>query len=219
MGEFLEVLRQHFPEFLSGFFITCRLVAISFVIAVVVGTIIAAFRVAPVKWLQRIGGIYVETFRNIPLLVLIFIFFFGFPETLNIGPWLAGTMALGLYTAAYIAETLRSGVFAVGKGQIDAALSLGLTYRETLQKIILPQSFRTVIPPLGNLIIAMIKNSAIIGASALAIPDLLKSGRIVAAQTAQTLASFFWAALGYLILTITATLVVRSLEKRLAIRR
>ena len=219
MGGLWEILRRHFPELASGFFVTCRLVAISFVIAMVVGTVIAAFRVAPVKWLQRIGGIYVEVFRNIPLLVLIFIFFFGFPQAFNIGPWLAGTLALGLYTAAYIAETLRSGVFAVGKGQIDAALSLGLNYRETLQKIILPQSFRTVIPPLGNLIIAMIKNSAIIGASALAIPDLLKSGRIVAAKTAQTHESFFWAAAGYLILTITATFILRSLEKRFAIRR
>ncbi|HJR44782.1 MAG TPA: amino acid ABC transporter permease [Actinomycetota bacterium] len=219
MGEFWEVLTRHFPEFRSGFFVTCRLVAISFVIAMGVGTLIAALRVAPVRWLNRVGAVYVETFRNIPLLVLIFIFYFGFPVAFNIGPWLAGTLALGLYTAAYIAETLRSGVFAVGKGQIDAALSLGLTYRETLQKIILPQSFRTVIPPLGNLIIAMIKNSAIIGASALAIPDLLKTGRIVAANTVKTHESFFWAASGYLILTVTATFIVRYLEKRLAIKR
>ncbi len=219
MGEFWEVFQRHLPEFRSGFFITCRLVGISFLIAMGVGTFIAAFRVAPARWLNRIGAFYVEIFRNIPLLVLIFIFFFGFPQAFNIGPWVAGTFALGLYTAAYIAETLRSGVFSVGKGQIDAALSLGFTYRRTLQKIILPQSFRTVIPPLGNLIIAMIKNSAIIGASALAIPDLLKSGRIVAATTAKTHESFFWAALGYLILTVTATFIVRSLEKRLAIRR
>lgn len=219
MGEFWEVFQGHLPEFRSGFFITCRLVAISFVIAMVVGTLVAALRVAPVRWLNRIGTIYVETFRNIPLLVLVFIFFFGFPKELNIGPWLAGTMALGLYTAAYIAETIRSGVFAVGKGQIDAALSLGFTYREVLQKIILPQSFRTVIPPLGNLIIAMIKNSAILGASALAIPDLLKSGRIVAANTAKTHESFFWAAMGYLILTVTATFIVRYLEKRYVIKR
>ncbi len=219
MGEFWEVFQRHLPEFRSGFFITCRLVAMSFVIAMGVGTIIAAFRVAPARALQRIGTVYVEFFRNIPLLVLIFIFFFGFPEVFNIGPWVAGTLALGLYTSAYIAETLRSGVFAVGKGQIDASLSLGFTYRQTLQKVVLPQSFRTVIPPLGNLIIAMIKNSAILGASALAIPDLLKTGRITAALTANAHASFFWAALGYLILTVTATFIVRYLEKRLAIRR
>jgi len=219
MGEFWEVFSRHLPEFRSGFFVTCRVVGISLAIAIGMGTIIAAFRVQPMKWLQRVGTLYVELFRNIPLLVLVFIFYFGFPQEFNIGAYLAGTMALGLYTSAYIAETLRSGVFAVGKGQIDASLSLGLTYRETLQKIVLPQSFRTVIPPLGNLIIAMIKNSAILGASALAIPDLLKAGRITAAQTANTHASFFWAAVGYLILTVTATFIVRYLEKRLAIKR
>ena len=219
MGELWEVFTEHFPEFRSGFFITCRLVAISFVIAMVVGTLVAAFRVGPSKALQRVGGTYVEIFRNIPLLVLIFILYFGFPAGAAPGPWAAGTMALGLYTAAYVAEALRSGVFAVGKGQIEAALSLGFSYPRTLRKIVLPQAFRTVIPPLGNLTIAMIKNSAIIGASALAIEDLMKEARIVQARTFQTHEAFFWAAVGYLILTISATFVVRSLEKRLAIRR
>ena len=219
MSDLWEVLVRHFPEFRSGFFITLRLVAISFVIAIVVGTLIAAFRVAPAKWMQRIGGVYVETFRNIPLLVLIFILYFGFPRQAQPGPWLAGTAALGLYTAAYVAEALRSGVFAVGKGQIEAALALGFTYRRTLARIVLPQSFRTVIPPLGNLMIAMIKNSAIIGASALAIQDLLKEARIVQARTFQTHESFFWSAVGYLILTITATFIIRYLERRLAIKR
>ena len=83
-----------------------------------------------------------------------------------VGPWVAGTASLGLYTAAYVAETIRSGVFAVGKGQIDAGLSLGFTYRQVLSQIVLPQAVRSVIPPLGSLIIAMIKNSAIIGAVA-----------------------------------------------------
>lgn len=219
MGEFWEVLQRHFPEFRSGFFVTCQLVALSLAIAMGMGTLVAALRVQPIKWLQKVGRFYVETFRNIPLLVLVFIFYFGFPKEFGIGRWFAGTAALGLYTSAYIAETIRSGVFAVGKGQIDAALSLGFTYSRTLRKIVLPQSFRTVIPPLGNLIIAMIKNSAILGASVLALPDLLKAGRVTAARTAQAHPSFFWAAVGYLILTVTATFIVRYLEKRLAIKR
>ena len=218
MGELWEVLVDHFPEFRSGFFITIQLVAIAFVIALGVGTVIAAFRIAPTKALNWIGSIYVEIFRNIPLLVLITIFFFGFPEQLKVGPWVAGTSALGLYTAAYVAEAIRSGVFAVGKGQIDASLALGFTYRRTLTGIVLPQAIRTVIPPLGNLMIAMTKNSAIIGASALGIQDLLKEARIVQARTFDVEA-FFWSAVGYLILTVAMTFLVRNLETRLAIRR
>jgi ABC-type amino acid transport system permease subunit len=136
-----------------------------------------------------------------------------------VSQWVAGIACLGLYTAAYIAEALRSGVFAVGKGQVDAALSLGLTYPRTMRKIILPQAFRTVIPALGSLIIAMIKNSAIVGASLVALPDLLKQTRDVASDTFQFDEVFFWGAVGYLLLTVAATIGFRYLEDRFAIRR
>ena len=220
MAELWEVLADHLPELSSGFWVTVRLVVISFGIAMVVGTFVAAFRIAPSKWLQRIGGVYVEIFRNIPLLVLLFISYAGLRRGgVDINAWVAGTASLGLYTAAYVAEALRSGVFSVGKGQIEASLSLGFTYAQTLRRIVLPQAFRTVISPLGSLTIAMIKNSAIIGVSLLALPDLLKQARIVQARTFETNATFFWAAVGYLILTGLATLAVRALERRFAIRR
>jgi len=218
--ELWEVLTEHLPEFSSGLWVTFRLVAISFVIAMSVGTVVAALRVTPSVWLNRAGGIYVEFFRNIPLLVLLIISFAGLRRAgVPISPWVAGTASLGLYTAAYIAEALRSGVFAVGRGQIDAALSLGLTYPRVLRRIVLPQAFRTVIPTIASLVIAMIKNSAIIGVSLLALPDLLAQARVVNAATFQTTETFFWAAAGYLILTVTATLVFRYLEHRYRIRR
>ncbi len=220
MAELWDVLTEHFSEFSSGFGVTVRLVAISFVIAMVVGTLVAALRVAPLKPLSWVGGVYVELFRNTPLLVLLFISFAGLRRAgLPIDAWVAGTASLGLYTAAYVAEALRSGVFAVGKGQIEASLSLGLDYPRTLRYIVLPQAFRTVIPHLGSLIIAMIKNSAIIGVSLLALPDLLHQARLVNSRTFQTNEAFFWAAVGYLILTGLATVAVRRLETRYAIHR
>ena len=186
----------------------------------VVGTLVAALRVAPTVWLQRLGGVYVEVFRNVPLLVLLFISFAGLRRAgLPVDAWVAGTASLGLYTAAYVAEVLRSGVFSVSKGQVEASLSLGFTYGETLRRIVLPQAFRTVISPLGSLTIAMIKNSAIIGVSLLALPDLLKQARIVQSRTFETDEAFFWAAVGYLLLTGLVTLVIRNLERRFAIRR
>jgi His/Glu/Gln/Arg/opine family amino acid ABC transporter permease subunit len=220
MSEFWEVLRDFHPELISGFWVTIRIVAISFAIAMVVGTLVAALRVFPSRWVQRLGGIYVETFRNVPLLVLLFISFAGLRRAgVPVGAWVAGTASLGLYTAAYVAEALRSGVFSVSRGQIEASLSLGFTYAQTLRRIVLPQAFRTVISPLGSLIIARIKNSAIIGVSLLALPDLLKEARIAQSRTFQTTETFFWAAVGYLLLTATATVVVRLLERRFAIRR
>jgi His/Glu/Gln/Arg/opine family amino acid ABC transporter permease subunit len=219
---FIDILTDNFGEFSSGFWVTVKLVAISFVIAMVVGTLVAAFRVAPNVWLQRLGGLYVEFFRNIPLLVLLILLFYGLRDKngpgIGINGFFAGVLGLGLYTAAYIGEALRSGVFSVSKGQIEASLSLGFSYGETMRRIILPQAFRTVISPIGSLIIAMIKNSAIIGA-ALAIDDILKVGRTIQSRNFQTFETFMWAGVGYLILTGLVTVAIRVLENRYAIKR
>jgi His/Glu/Gln/Arg/opine family amino acid ABC transporter permease subunit len=217
---FVDTLTENLDAFVSGFGTTVQIVAVSFVIAMAVGTLVAAFRVAPNPWLQRAGGIYVEAFRNVPLLVLIFISYPGLRRAgVDISAYVAGVASLGLYTAAYVAEALRSGVFSVSKGQIEASLSLGFSYPATLRRIVLPQAFRTVISPLGSLIIAMIKNSAILGGSILALDDLLKTGRLIQARTFETIPAFVWAASGYLILTGLATLAIRMLETRYAVRR
>ena len=219
MSSWLELLTDNFDELASGFWVTLRFVGASFGVALVVGAIVATLRIAPSKWLQRLGGVYVETFRNIPLLVLLLISYSGLRRAgLPIGTWAAGISALGLYTAAYVAEVLRSGVFAVSRGQIDAALSLGFDQRATLRRIVLPQAFRTVISPLGSITIAMIKNSVIVG-GAVAINDLLKETRIIASRTFETETAFFWAAVGYLLITVAATIALRRLEQRYAIRR
>lgn len=220
MSELWGVLADNFPEFANAWSITLRICLISFAIAMGAGLVIAALRIAPTPLLRGIGTFYVETFRNTPLLVLLLLAFAGLRRAgLPLGQWEAATLSLGLYTGAYIAEAIRSGVFAVGKGQIEAGLSIGFTYRKTVTKIVLPQAIRTVIPPIGNIMIAMIKNSAIIGGSIIAITDLMKYGRNLQNANAKTTATFFWVAVGYLLLTIPATYVVQALEKKLAVRR
>ena len=163
----------------------------------------------PSTWLQRLGGLYVEIVPQHPAArPAVHRLRRAAPGGRAVSPWVAGTASLGLYTGAYVAEALRSGVFAVSRGQIEASLSLGFTYAQTLRRIVLPQAFRTVIPPLGILMIAMIKNSAIIGVSLLALPDLLKEARIVQSRTFETDEAFFWAAVGYLLLTVTVTVAL-----------
>jgi glutamate transport system permease protein len=215
----IDVLSDHFSEFSSGFWVTVRLVVIAFAIAMVVGTLVAALRIAPSKWLQRLGGIYVEVFRNVPLLVLLFISYAGLRRSgVDINAWTAGTASLGLYTAAYVAEVLRSGVFSVGTGQIEAGLSLGLTYPATLRRIVFPQAFRTVISPLGSLIIAMIKNSAIVGAFGV-------TGELFSVDAANTalgysaLSSLTGVAIAYLVITIPAGIALGAIERRIGVKR
>ncbi len=216
----LDLLTDNLDAFVSGLWVTTRLVGASFVVALVLGTVVAALRVSPSVALSRLGGVYVEIFRNIPLLVLLFIAFAGVRRGgIDITAWTAGILSLGVYTSAYVAEALRSGVAAVSRGQVEASLSLGFTFAQTLRRVVLPQAFRTVIQPLGSITIAMVKNSAIVGASLLALPDLLKEARIINSNTFQTTESFFWAAVGYLLLTVTITIVFRVLEARYAVRR
>jgi putative glutamine transport system permease protein len=220
VSDLWEVLVRHLPEFRSGFLVTLQLVAISLAIALSVGTIVGGLRAAPGRWGRWLGALYVEFFRNTPLLVLLYIAYLGLlDEGVRISPLLAATASLGLYTAAYVAETIRSGVFSVSRGQIEASLSMGMTHRQTLRHVVIPQAIRTVIPPLGSLVIAMIKNSAIIGVALGLADDLLKEARQINSRTFQTNEVFFWAAVGYLLLTVTATFAVRYLERRLAVRR
>jgi His/Glu/Gln/Arg/opine family amino acid ABC transporter permease subunit len=216
----LDLLTENLDDFASGLWVTTRLVGASFVVALVMGTVVAALRVSPSVALARLGGVYVEIFRNIPLLVLLFIAFAGVRRGgIDITAWTAGILSLGVYTSAYVAEALRSGVAAVSRGQVEASLSLGFTHAQALRRVVLPQAFRTVIAPLGSITIAMVKNSAIVGASLLALPDLLKEARVVNSATFQTTESFFWAAVGYMLLTVTVTIVFRALEARFAVRR
>ena len=215
-----EVLDNHFDDFASGLGVTVRLVLAAFVVAMVLGTAIAAMRISPSRTVQRLATVYTEVFRGLPLLVILFIAFAGLRRGgVGISAWTAGILSLGVYTSAYIAEALRSGVAAVSRGQREAALALGFSERKVLRRIVLPQAFRTVIAPLGSITIAMIKNSAIVGASLLALPDLLKEARIVNSATFRTDEAFFWGAVGYLLLTVTATIAFRRLETRYAIRR
>ena len=216
----IDILTEYFGDFASGLGVTLRLVLASFMVAVVLGTLVAALRISPSRALQRVATVYTEVFRGLPLLVIIFIAYAGVRRGgIPIGAWTAGIISLGIYTSAYVAEALRSGVAAVATGQREAALSLGFTERETMRTVVLPQAFRTVIAPLGSITIAMIKNSAIIGASLIALPDLLKEARVVNSATFQTDEAFFWGAVGYLLLTLTATVAFRRLETRYAIRR
>lgn len=216
----IDVLTENFDGFSSGLWVTTRLVVASFVVSVVLGTIVAAGRVQPRKSVQRLATVYTEVFRGTPLLVLLFIFFAGVRRGgVDIGTWTAGILALGVYTSAYVAETLRSGVNAVNRQQYEAARSLGFTERDVFLRIVLPQAARTVIAPLGSITIAMIRNSAIVGASIVALPDILKEARVVNSSTFQTSEAFFWGAVCYLLLTASVTVLFRGLEARYAVKR
>src|SRR5205085_10830984 len=137
--------------------------------------------VPPLRWAS---GTYVEIVRNTPLLVSMVLFFFGLPSIgIKFAPFTSGVIVLTVYTATFVAETVRSGINAVSKGQGEAARSLGLTFPQVLRIVVLPQALRTVIAPLGGIFIALLKNSAL--AVAIGVAELTAAAETVGTQTAR----------------------------------
>lgn len=212
------VLVEHAGLLAGGYGRTVALVVLSFVGSLVLGTILATFRLAPLPIVPGLARAEVELFRNTPLVVQMGLFWFGLGSIgIRLRPFVAGALALSLYTGAYVAEAIRAGVATVGPGQRDAAQSIGLTFVGTMRHVIMPQAFRAVIPPLGNLFIAMTKNSAI--AATIAVPELLYIAQVLEGRTFRSFEVFAGVLLGYLTLTIPSGVIVRRLERRLEIKR
>jgi His/Glu/Gln/Arg/opine family amino acid ABC transporter permease subunit len=214
-----------FPDlFFGGFWLTIQISVLGLVGAVVAGTLIALIRVSPIAPFRWIGASYVEFFRNTPLVVQLFFLFYGLPflglrfsSDLFENIFRAAFVGMALYHGAYVAEVVRGGLLAVDRGQIEAARSLGLTYSQMLREVQLPQTFRAVIPPLGNVAIALVKNTSL--ASAIGVTELLGAAETVESRTFRAEEAFVAATLLYLVLTIPLGAVVNLLERRLLVVR
>lgn len=158
----MDVLIDRFGDIVTGFRYTVALLVVSGLAALILGTILAAMRVSPIKVLRGVAITYIGFFRNTPLLVLLILVVFGLPRVgLQTGFFNKNCIALSLYTAAFICEVLRSGINSVPMGQAEAARSIGLSFGGTMTQVILPQSFRAVTPPLASVLIALTKNSSL----------------------------------------------------------
>jgi putative glutamine transport system permease protein len=219
----VEIIRE-FPEqylYPFGLWITIQLSVLSLLGSLGLGTVIALLRVSPMKPLRWVGTGYVEFFRNTPLLVQLFFLYFATPY---VGIYLgsnenfafnAAVLGLTLYHSAYVGEVVRGGLLGVAKGQIEAARALGLSYLGMLRYVQLPQTFRSVIPPLGNIGIALVKNTSL--AATISVAELLYAAEIVESRTFRAEEAFGAVAFLYLTLTIPLGLAVNWLERRLAV--
>lgn len=207
-------------QFLSGFLRSVGIIVWAAVGSLILGTIIAGFRVSPVAPLRAFGASYVTVIRNCPLTVVLFFFAFGLPEIgINRSFYLFGVSALVVYTAAFVCEAIRSGINSVSAGQAEAARAIGLTFNQSLSQIILPQAFRSTIPPLGSVIIAMMKNSAVVGIFGVG-GDLFSVFRsLSAAQGFPQFPVLLGVALGFLCITIPAGIALSVIERKVAIAR
>ena len=202
----------------GGFQTTVSLTVLSALGALVLGTVLAAMRVSPVPPLRGAGLAYVELVRNTPLPVIAVLFALGLPKLgLFFSFYTWAVLALTVYTAAFVCEALRSGINAVAVGQGEAARALGLTFGQTMRLVVLPQAFRTVVPPLGNVLIALTKNTAV--ASTITVADITLLGNSLITSSADPLGVIGAAALCYLVLTLPLGLLVDRVETRVQVLR
>jgi glutamate transport system permease protein len=215
----VSVLVDQLDVILRGFWTTVRLTGLSAVIALAVGTLLAAMRVAPAPPLRWAGTAYVDVVRNTPLTLVFVLVVFGLPELgFRFSFFLRAVIALSVYTSAFVAEALRSGINAVQAGQAEAARALGMTFGQTLREVVLPQAFRTVIPPLGNILIALTKNSAI--AEAFGVVEATGTFDNLLRDNPQSFWPLFLGiAAGYVIIVLAISGVLRVVERRVVVLR
>ncbi len=216
----MDVIIENLPAYWEGFLRTLFLAVVSGIISLVVGTLLAAARVSPVAALRGFSMFYVEIVRNTPLTIA---FFFAAIVLPRLGVTfqqfeVAAIIALSSYTSAFIAEAVRSGVNSVPVGQAEAARSIGMSFGQVLSYIVLPQALRTVIPPLINILIALVKNSSVAGA--FFVLELFGYGRQLAnTNSDQVLWVLIGVAIFYLLITVPLGILAARVERKVAIAR
>jgi polar amino acid transport system permease protein len=206
---------QGLPMLLAGAVVTVEVTAASLGLGCLLGLLVGMGRLSPRR--RIIYGIctaYLTCIRGTPLLVQLFLLFFGLPQFGILLPaFMCGVLGLGIYSGAYVSEIVRGSIQSIDRGQMEAARSLGMPYRMAMRKVILPQAFVRMIPPLGNEFIALIKNSALV--SLLTIDDVMHQGEKIISVSYRSLETYLVIAGIYLVLTSLTTVLLRRTESRL----
>jgi len=226
----VEVLNEYCGQIIEAFWITIQLTVLSALGALILGTVVAAMRLAPVPTLNWLGTAYVNVLRNTPLTLVILFCSFGLAQTLGMtlvdpasptsirdSNFRLAVLGLTLYTAAFVCETVRAGVNTVPLGQAEAARSLGFTFGQNMRIILLPQAFRAVIIPLGSVLIALTKNTTIASVIGVAEAALLMKEMIENTAALLVVGAIF--AVGFVVLTLPLGLLFGWLGRRLAVAR
>ncbi|HHF3275375.1 TPA: amino acid ABC transporter permease [Vibrio alginolyticus] len=200
---------------LDGVVTTIKISLWSLIIALALGLVVGLMRISSNPALKKLALVYVEVIRGTPLLVQIFIVYFFIGTVLDLERFTAGVIALSVFTAAYVAEIVRSGIQSIPRGQMEAARSLGMNYPKAMIYVILPQAFKQTLPPLAGQFINLIKDSSLV--SVISITDLTKAGREVVSGSFAPFEVWFTVAALYLLLTSTLSWAIQTLEKKLAV--
>ncbi|HEK7233249.1 TPA: ABC transporter substrate-binding protein/permease, partial [Staphylococcus aureus] len=201
--------------FLKGIKITILISLIGVALGSILGAFVALMKLSKIKIISWIASIYIEILRGTPMLVQVFIVFFGITAALglDISALVCGTIALVINSSAYIAEIIRAGINAVDKGQMEAARSLGLNYRQTMKSVIMPQAIKNILPALGNEFVTLIKESSIV--STIGVGEIMFNAQVVQGISFDPFTPLLVAAALYFVLTFVLTRIMNMIEGRL----
>ncbi|EGS82939.1 ABC transporter, permease protein [Staphylococcus aureus subsp. aureus 21235] len=201
--------------FLKGIKITILISLIGVALGSILGAFVALMKLSKIKIISWIASIYIEILRGTPMLVQVFIVFFGITAALglDISALVCGTIALIINSSAYIAEIIRAGINAVDKGQMEAARSLGLNYRQTMKSVIMPQTIKNILPALGNEFVTLIKESSIV--STIGVGEIMFNAQVVQGISFDPFTPLLVAAALYFVLTFVLTRIMNMIEGRL----
>ena len=222
MGTIIEVFLDVIPKLLPGAAYTLCLTIAAVGIGILIGLVMALLKMGKNRVLSAIANAYIEVFRGTPLYVQIFLFHYGVASIIatiiggrfNFPVLVTGIVVLALNSGAYVAEIFRAGIQGVDKGQVEAARSLGMTHKQAMQMVILPQAFKMVIPPLGNEFVMLLKDTSLL--AAIGLSEIMKRGMIYNSVTFQPFPTFLAVALIYFILTFSLTRLINRYERKLA---
>lgn len=209
-----NLLKSWGPEFWNGALSTIFISFFSLLLALLVGLIISLMRISHLKWVRAIATLYVDIFRGTPVLIQILAIYFGLPFFgIRMPAMIAGIISLGLNSGAYIAEMFRGALDSIDKGQMEAARSLGLSYSKAMQRVILPQVVRIVIPPITGEYNSLVKGSSLL--SVISIGELTRVGQRIMGLTFRPIEAWLPVALIYFVINYIITRTTRVLEKKL----
>ncbi|RVU21182.1 amino acid ABC transporter permease [Methylobacterium oryzihabitans] len=213
MQAFLADAREFVPILLQGVQLTILITVGSLVVSTLLGLVWAMMRVSGVRLLSGISATFINVIRGIPIIVQLFYIYFVLPDFgVSFSAVQAGIIGLGVAYSAYQAENFRAAIEAIDKGQIEAAQTIGMGWWLTMRRVVLPQAFRAALPPYGNVMIMMLKDSS--QASTITVAELALQGKLIASATFKNTSVFTLVALMYLGLSLPLILAVRHFEKR-----
>jgi len=205
------------PFFLGGAGVTVSITVLSTLLGTALGILVAVGRVRGGRITSKVAFSYVTVTRGVPLLVQIFIVYYGLNTLVNVSPLFVGILALGICTAGYLAEAIRAGIMSVSRGQFEASSSLGLSEGQTMRVVVLPQALRNAIPAMGNEFITMLKASSLV--SVISVVELTRVAYQLKQGTARPIEMYINAAILYLLMTTLFVKGLSEVEKRLGIPR